>query len=230
MSTQDEVGVHVLGYNFDLNNQELIDTLFKLRNARRIYLYDVAKKLEELGYIVNVKELEKIDSVTKAHIATNIIENNKNEKLLIKTFGHIPNKGGFIETIMNEGCPAYVKKTKISFNEAANVIRKAGGKVVMAHPVGYKYEDNLETEDVQRLLDKLNPDGIEAYYLYVDRNNNKIDEINKWKAFAKKNNKFVTVGSDFHKKNGLSPVIGFVNWDIDISNEEIEKIINSILV
>ena len=36
--------------------------------------------------------------------------------------------------------------------------------------------------------------------------------------------------SDFHKKNGLSPKIGFVNWDIDISNEEIEKIINSILV
>ena len=36
ISTQDGVGVHVLGYNIDLNNQELIDTLYKLRNARHI--------------------------------------------------------------------------------------------------------------------------------------------------------------------------------------------------
>ena len=45
ISTQGEVGVHVLGYNFDLNNQELKDTLYNLKNSRHIYLHDVAKKL-----------------------------------------------------------------------------------------------------------------------------------------------------------------------------------------
>ena len=43
ISTHDKVGVHVLGYNMDLNNQELIDTLYKLKNARHTYLHDVAK-------------------------------------------------------------------------------------------------------------------------------------------------------------------------------------------
>ena len=229
ISTKDKVGIHVLGYNMDVNNQELVDTLYKLRNARHIYLHEVAKKLKELGYIINVDELDKVDAVTKAHISADIVSNKDNKDLLIKTFGYIPNKGEFIETIMNEGCPAYVKKNSISPKEAAEVIRKAGGKVVLAHPVGFKYEDDLDITDVQKIVDNMNPDGIEAYYHYVDKSNNRIDEVNKWKEFAKKNSKFVTIGSDFHKKDGLRPEIGFVNWDVDLTNKEIEEIINNIM-
>ena len=229
ISTQKNVGVHILGYNLDLNNKELIDTLYKLRNARHIYLHDVSKRLVELGYKVSVEELDKIDSVTKAHISSDIVNNKENEELLIKTFGYVPERGEFIETIMNEGCPAYVPKITVSPKEASDVIKNAGGKVVLAHPVAYKYEDDLEIEDIQKLVDEMNPDGIEANYLYVDRNDNRVDEVEKWKSFAKKNNKFVTIGSDFHKKDGLRPEIGFVNWDIDISNQELEEIINNII-
>lgn len=229
ISTQDGVGVHVLGYNIDLNNQELIDTLYKLRNARHIYLHDVSKKLTELGYKVNVEELDKVDAVTKAHISSDVVDNKENEELLMKTFGYVPNRGEFIETIMNEGCPAYVKKATVTPKEAAEVIRKAGGKAVLAHPVGFKYEDNLEIEDVQKIVDKMNPDGIEANYLYVDRYNNRVDEVDKWREFAKKNNKFTTVGSDFHKKDGYKPEIGFVNWDIDLTTKEVEEILNNII-
>lgn len=228
ISTQDEVGIHVLGYNFDINNQELIDTLYKLRNSRHIYLHDVAKKLKDLGYIVNVDILDKIDAVTKAHISSDVVNNKENEKLLIKTFGYIPNYGEFIETIMNEGCPAYVKKITLLPEDAAKIIRNANGKVVLAHPVGFKYENDLEIKDVQRIIDKINPDGIEAIYLYVDRYNNRIDEVNKWKEFAKSNNKFVTIGSDFHKKDGIRPEIGFVNWDIDLTAKEIEEILKNL--
>ncbi len=229
ISTQDGVGVHVLGYNIDINNKELIDTLYKLRNARHIYLHDVAKKLNELGYKVNVEELDKVDAVTKAHISSDVVDNKENEELLMKTYGYIPNRGEFIETIMNEGCPAYVKKATVTPKEAADVIRKAGGKAVLAHPVGFKYEDDLNIDDVQKIVDKMNPDGIEANYLYVDRYNNRVDEVDKWREFAKKNNKFTTVGSDFHKKDGFKPEIGFVNWDIDLTNEEIEEILNNII-
>lgn len=229
ISTEDIVGVHVLGYNIDINNKELIDMLYRLRNARHIYLHDVAKVLSDMGYKINVEKLDKVEAVTKAHISDDIVANKENEKLLLDTFGHIPNRGEFIETIMNEGCPAYVKRASVTPREAANTIRKAGGKAVLAHPVGFKYEDNLDIDEVQRIVDDMNPDGIEAYYLYVDRYNNKIDEIDKWKSFAKKNNKFVTIGSDFHRIDGYKPEIGFVNWDIDISNQELEEILNNII-
>ena len=80
-----KAGVHVLGYNLDLNDEEFKERLSKIRNARHNYLHDVAKKLEELGYYINVEELDKIDAVTKAHIALDATNNPKNkEKLLIQ--------------------------------------------------------------------------------------------------------------------------------------------------
>lgn len=132
-------GFHVLGYNFDMKNEKLLKQLSALRNARHDYLYNVSEKLNELGYVVNISQLDQIEAVTKAHIYSDVVTNSKNEKVLLEKFGHIPDKGEFIESIMNEGCPAYVKKASITPVEAAKLIRSAGGKVILAHPVAYKY-------------------------------------------------------------------------------------------
>lgn len=230
ISTKNEkVGIHVLGYNFDINNDELRKKLAALRNARHDYLYNVASKLNELGYIINVEELDKIDAVTKAHIAADVVGNPENSKLLLQNFSYIPQKGEFIETVMNEGCPAYVKKETITPKEAANLIRMAGGKVVLAHPVAYKYEDNLNDEDILNLVKEINPDAIEANYIYIDRNNNKINEIEKWNNFARENNLKVTIGSDFHNKDDIHPKVGLINEEIELSDEEIKNIITNLL-
>lgn len=221
-------GIHVLGYNFNLNDNIFKENLYKIRNARHDYLHNVAQKLNELGYFLNVDELDKIDAVTKAHIALDVINNKQNEKLLLNTFSHIPSKGEFIETIMNENCPAYVKKKTVTPKEAAQIIRAANGKVVLAHPVAYVHEDNLTDEDILNIIKDMNPDGLEANYLYVNRNDKKINEIQKWNQFAQDNNLFVTVGSDFHNKDGLRPEIGFVNTNFNLSDNEIEKIIQNV--
>lgn len=220
-----KAGIHVLGYNFDLNDKKFQEKLYKIRNARHDYLYNVADKLNELGYVLNVEELDKIDAVTKAHIALDIINNAKNKEILLKEFGHIPSKGEFIETIMNEKCPAYVKKEAVTPKEAAEIIRAAHGKVVLAHPVAYVYEDNLTDEDILNIIKDMNPDALEANYLYVNRDDKKIDETEKWNKFANENNLFVTVGSDFHNKDGLRPEIGFINTDFILEEEIIEEII-----
>lgn len=225
-----KAGIHVLGYNFDLKNKVMQDKLFKIRNARHDYLHNVANKLSELGYIINVEKLDEIEAVTKAHIALDIIENDKNKEILLKEFKHIPSKGEFIETIMNENCPAYVKKETVTPKEAAEIIRAANGKVVLAHPVAYKYEDNLTEKDILDIIKEMKPDGLEANYLYVDRNEQMIDETEKWNKFAKENNLFVTIGSDFHKKDKIRPQIGFINTDFtleeNVADEIIDKLIN----
>ena len=125
---------------------------------------------------------------------------------------------------MNEGCPAYVKKTTITPIEAANIIKNAGGKVVLAHPVAYKYEDNLSEDTIIKLIKDMDINAIEGYYLYVDRNNIKINEIDKWKKFADDNNLICTIGTDFHTKNNLRPTIGFKNDNINLNDEEIQTI------
>lgn len=224
----DKCGIHVLGYNIDIDNEKLNQKLFALRNARHIYLHDVSNKLQELGYIVNEQELDKIDSVTKAHISEDITNNEKNREILIKNFGHIPNKGEFIETVMNEGCPAYVRKTSITPGEAAELIRQAGGKAILAHPVAYRYEDNLNENDILKIIKEMKADGIEANYIYVDRNNNKIDEIESWNKFANENNLITTIGSDFHNKDGIRPEIGLINENLYIDEDTINDIIDKL--
>ena len=223
----DKAGIHVLGYNYNLNDTKFKEQLSKVRNARHDYLRNVAIKLSELGYIVNVEELDKIEAVTKAHIALDIVNNEKNRDNLINNFGHIPNKGEFIETIMNENCPAYVKKEQITPKEAAEIIRGAGGKVVLAHPVAYMHEDNLTEKDILKIVEDMKPDGIESNYIYVDRNNQIFDEIKKWNEFAKENNLFVTIGSDFHNKDGIRPEIGLINTSLILEDKVIENILKN---
>ena len=172
-------GVHILGYNFDLNNKKLKESLYKLKNSRHTYLYKVSKRLNELGYIVNIEMLDKIDVVTKAHIANDIIR---------KEFNMIPTKVDFIERLMNEGCIAYVEKDSLSPKEAAEIIREAGGKAILAHPVAYEYEDGLNEKDILEIINDMNADGIESNYIYIDQNNIKVDESDKWNQFAKKYN------------------------------------------
>ena len=65
--------IHVLGYNIDVENENLNIKLEMIRNQRHIYLRDVADKFMTLGYIVNVDSLDKIEAVTKAHIALDVI-------------------------------------------------------------------------------------------------------------------------------------------------------------
>lgn len=222
-------GIHILGYNIDINNKKFKNELKKIRNFRHEYLNDVSKKLNQLGYEVNTKKLNKIESITKAHIAADIINNQNNKYNLLKYFGYIPNKGEFIEKIMNEGCPAYVKKKCITPREASKLIRNVGGKVVIAHPVAYTYEDNLNESDLLEIKNNTNADGIEAYYIYIDRNNIKHNDSTKWLKFAKRNNLFTTIGSDFHSSDGIRPEIGLINEKIKVSANEINNIIDNII-
>lgn len=222
------VGIHVLGYNIDLNNKQLLDCLSSLKNARLNYLENVTKCLNQLGYIVNINELKQLPTVTKAHIALDVINNKNNHDLLIKTFNHIPNKGEFIETIMNEGCPAYVEKFSISPIEASKIIKQANGKVILAHPIAYMHEDNLSVEQIGKLIKEMNADGIEANYLYIDKNNNEFNDSTFWNNYAKENDLIVTIGSDFHNFDIIHPQIGFINKNLKLSKEEANNILNNL--
>lgn len=230
MSTKiNGIGVHMLGYAFDAKNAELVSILDKLLNARKDYLAKVCKALKSLGFYVNISKLNKVSSVTKSHIALDIINDVRNVKKLHKDFGHIPTKGEFIETLMNRGCPAYVDKFNITPKEASDFIHNAGGKVILAHPVGYKYEDNLNLSEVLEIAKTARVDGIEANYLYVDRHNNLIDEIGFWNNVAKENNWITSMGSDFHLSDNVHPEIGFVNYREKIQGVCEADIIKNIL-
>ena len=220
-------GIHVLGYGVDVKNESLNEMLYKITNARHIYLKEVSEKLIELGYKVNFDDLDKIEIVTKAHISQDIVSNENNKEILIKEFGKIPERGEFIEGIMNEGCVAYVSKYVPTLDEIQKVIRNAGGIVVLAHPVAYKYIDNLTEDDIQNIVDELNPDGIESNYILV-HDGNTINESKLWNEFAEKNNLFVSVGSDFHRMDNIHPKVGLICENLNLDEKDKENIVKNL--
>lgn len=223
----DKCGIHVLGYDVDTKNENLNNMLYKITNARHIYLKEVSEKLISLGYKVNFDELDKIEIVTKAHISQDIVSNVENKDILIEDFGKIPERGEFIEGIMNEGCRAYVSKYVPTLDEIQKVIRDAGGIVVLAHPVAYVYIDNLNEEDIQNIVNELRPDGIETNYILV-HDGKTINDSKIWNEFAKKNNLLVTVGSDFHRMDNIHSKVGLISEDLNLDNEVKEEIVKNL--
>lgn len=210
-------GVHILGYNIDLNNEKLNNLLENSQKNRIDYLENVANKLRNFGYEINTHKLKKLESVTKAHIALDVIKNENNKELLLSIFGKIPNKGLclFIETLLNENCPCYVKKESISPKEVSLVIKNAGGLVFIAHPVAYHYEDNVNEETILKLAKEINADGIETGYVYITKNIEVVNESKRWQKFANENNLLTSIGSDFHKEDGLHPTIGLNDYKFE---------------
>lgn len=223
------LGIHMLGLNIDINNEELREKLYLNRNSRHIYLHDVSKRLTEIGYVVNEEELDKIELVTKAHISTDIITNPKNKEKLLKEFGKIPSKGEFIEAIMNEGCIAFVDKKTLTPKEIVDLVHKAKGKVFIAHPVAYEVIDGLSKEEIINMIKDINPDGIETNYILIDQDGNRIDDSKFWSAFAKENNYIESIGSDFHRDNGVHPKIGEIVDILNLSKENIDEMLKNIM-
>ena len=197
-------GFHILGYNIDVNNEFLKQGIKRLKENRMAILSESARKLGELGFKVDTEELKKLESIAKGSIAENVID-------------------------MNKGCPAHVKKDHITPAEAAEMIRRAGGKVVLAHPVVYIYEKNFSEEDIVNVINEIKPDGIEANYVCYDKLNNRHYEYDRWKAIANKFNMFATIGSDFHRDDGIRPLVGFVNENIALSSDDEQKIKDNLL-
>ena len=113
--------------------------------------------------------------------------------------------------------------------KASELIRKAGGKVVLAHPVCYQYEDNVQLTELLSLLDDMKADGLEAIYIYVDKHFNKINEIEHWKQIAKNKHLFITMGSDYHFTGQIHPMIGLLNEDFHVTDQQKIQILNHIL-
>ena len=147
----------------------------------------------------------------------------------MEMWGHIPTKSEFIQLLMNRGCPAYIKKESINPLRAAEVIRKAGGKVVLAHPIAYVYDKGVLPENVVEVIDEIKPDGLETNYIHFDKQGVCRNESEKWGKVAKERDLFETIGSDFHRDNGYSPLVGFVNVQMEFGDEQIENLLKRLL-
>jgi len=195
---------HLLGYFIDYTNHELRDALQKLRNSRRKRAQGMIDKLGDLGIHIEWQRVQEIaggSSIGRPHIAQAMLE-----KGYITSF-----KEAFTKYISRDG-PAYVEREKITPVGAVELILRANGLPVLAHPFTINDPEMMIIE-----LKAAGLVGIEAYY-----NSYTTDEISRLVSLADRHNLITTGGSDYH---GLDDSNETMIGGVDVPMESAERLI-----
>jgi predicted metal-dependent phosphoesterase TrpH len=172
--------VHILGYFIDYTDREFQEILEELRNSRVKRAQGMIAKLGKLGIHLDwgrIRELAGTGSVGRPHIAQAMLE-----KGYIDSF-----KEAFNLYIGREG-PAYVTREKMTPIAAVELVLKANGLPVLAHPYTAGKPEQLICE-----LKSAGLVGIEAYYGDYTG-----EEIDRLVSLADEYGLIATGGSDFH--------------------------------
>ena len=118
----------------------------------------------------------------------------------------------FSSCVTNKNFPVFVDFS-IHYPKAnlvAEVVRKAGGKLFVAHPYRYQLENTIEFLDTLRQDNII--DGVEVYHSSFSE-----EQSETLKDYCKKNNLFMSGGSDCHgeKKANIKIGIGYGNLNIN---------------
>ena len=179
--------IHILGYCFDENNKELNDFISFFKRKREERIDEIIRRCNREGYHITKDELIKQFPKTKAYGRPHI------SKLLIDG-GYAKDVNEVFRGILQKDSPCYVPKVKVDVQHIIDIIHKANGFAVMAHP-------KLVSSDeyVVEMLD-FDFDGMEVYHSKHDN-----QDVAKYKALAKEHNLFITGGSDYHGIPGKKP-------------------------
>jgi len=176
---------HILGYGFSIYDNLLQKTLKNLQQAREHRNPEIIAKLQQAGIDISIEAVEKIcgtGQMGRPHIALALME-----KKVVSTFDEA------FDRYLGTDCPAYVDKARLSCQETIQLINRAGGVCVLAHPGLIKAP---ETYPMGELIDDLvlmGLNGIEAYH-----SDHSEEQTRYFEKMAQNRNLLITGGSDFH--------------------------------
>ena len=193
--------VHILAYLVDIQNQRLLERIAEFQSVRQNRIHEMVAAFNRLGIPLRAESvftLADCKSPGRPHVARALVK----EKL-------IGNLDEAIEKYLKKGRPAWVPKTKMSALEAVELIHRAGGLAVMAHP-GLNRTDDIIPDLVAAGLD-----GIECFHT---KHSTVMSE--RYLEIAEKHGLLVTGGSDCHGFSKKQPLIGGVK----LPYEHVEKL------
>ncbi len=196
--------VHMLGYFIDYKDPEFLARLEEFKDSRLRRAEKMVAKLADLGVTVaweRVLELAGSSTIGRPHIAQAMLEKE-----------YVPSFKDAFDEYLGHGKPAYVERDKMLPAEAVEIIIKARGLAVLAHP--------LTTEDPEGLITVLKPAGLVGLEAYYGEYND--EEVEGLLALAQKHNLIATGGSDFH---GIAPEEETAIGGADVPLEVVERLI-----
>ncbi len=189
--------IHILGYGFDSNNSQLLEKLDYFEKKRKERAGLILDRLFDLGIKLDREKLpQNSASVGRLHIA----------KLMVEE-GYSANIPEAFDKYLGANGKAYYPSKRITPMQGVELIKKAKGFAVIAHPLRFLQQGKLRT-----LIEGLKPfglEGIEVYYPVHDEATSKT-----LKELAKRYNLIATGGTDYHGEN-RNVDLGSVNVRLD---------------
>lgn len=195
--------IHLLGYYINKDLGWFQEILSKIRDERDHRAEKMVRNLRQIyGFDIHFDEVQKEikdgGSAGRPHIA----------RILVKK-GIVKDIGEAFEKYIGTDSPAYVERYKLTPSEGIDIIKRANGVPVLAHP-GLLYDDALVKEIIFEGVM-----GIEAYH-----SKHSSDDSERYVRLARERGLIVTAGSDCHGElvDGM-PIVGDVAISIEVVNE-----------
>ncbi len=176
---------HLLGYSIRLEDSRLNRTLSTLQRARKERNPAIMKRLNRLGIDIDLDDVRRDageGQLGRPHIA----------HLMVKK-GVVASIDEAFDRYLGAGKPAYVDKKRIECLTAIEIIRKAGGIAVLAHPGLLKFNNEDELDKLIGQLKKAGLRGVEVYY-----SGHSPAQTRLYAELACRHGLLMTGGSDFH--------------------------------
>ena len=179
--------VHIVGLYIDYKSDFFKRRLVNFVNGRTIRNREMCRRLTKHGFPVTYEELieEFPDCViTRAHYAR-----------FMQSRGYVKTVKEAFDKYIGDGCPCFIPRKKISPMRAVEIILKAGGFPILAHPPLY----HMGSDRLDKLVSSLKEAGlmgIEAIYCsYTNQDERDMRRL------ADRYDLLLSGGSDFHGAN-----------------------------
>jgi predicted metal-dependent phosphoesterase TrpH len=183
--------IHILGYFLDTQNPEFLSEIAKFQKVRQERIREIVARLNQLRIPLKAEAvfaLANCQSPGRPHVARALVEAR-----LVGTLDEA------FERFLKKNRPAWVPKFKMSAVDAIDLIHKAGGLAVLAHP-GLNRTDEVIPEIVAGGLD-----GIECFHT---KHSTVTSE--RYLEMADRYHLLVTGGSDCHGYSKGRPLLGTI--------------------
>lgn len=146
--------VHLLAYGADPDDAALAAELDRVRDGREGRVPAVLAKLAALGVPITAEMVHRHAggvSVGRPHIADALVE-----------AGHVVNRDEAFRRFLHDGGPAHVDRYATPLPQALDLVHRAGGVTVLAHPWGRGSREVLSARAIGELVRDHQLDGLEV--------------------------------------------------------------------
>lgn len=176
--------IHMLGYDLDPDSEELRAELERLVSDREQRNRKMCENMARDGISIDLDEIEKQHPgsiIGRPHFALRLVEEGLADSV----------RDAF-KRYLDPGQKYYLRRHFLSLEQGAQLIRRAGGKPVIAHPMQYRLTEEGMTELLER-AEAACVAGLECFYSGYDEKT-----VAQLLKLAERHDLCPTVGSDWH--------------------------------